>query len=230
VALDLAADGDADAARDALAYIGTDFGDLDRLVEDILAAARLDLGAVAGGLPLRRDRVMLTDLVEAAATRFQVLYPKDRLELQCDVALDALEGDGALLRRVVDNLIDNARKYSEPNSPIVVRLDNDAGAIVLSVIDRGMGIEAKDLPHIFTPFFRTDRSRTRKTGGVGLGLTLVRRIVNAHGGRVDVESQVGVGTRVRVRLPVAGVGAAVKSEGHAHFRTRPADPQHERAS
>jgi two-component system, OmpR family, sensor kinase len=230
VALDLAADGDADAARDALAYIGTDFGDLDRLVEDILAAARLDLGAVPGGLPLRRDHVLLTDVVAAAATRFQVVYPNERLELQCAEDLEPLQGDAALLRRVVDNLIDNARKYSEPNSPILVKLGNEAGAIVLSVIDRGMGIDAKDLPHIFTPFFRTDRSRTRKTGGVGLGLTLVRRIVNAHGGRVDVTSQVGVGTEVCVRLPVAGEDTAAKSDPRAHFRTRQADSRHERAS
>ncbi|HVZ34052.1 MAG TPA: ATP-binding protein, partial [Polyangiaceae bacterium] len=68
--------------------------------------------------------------------------------------------------------------------------------------DRGMGIEPSDLPHIFAPFFRADRSRTRKTGGVGMGLALVRRIVTAHGGSIDLTSAVGQGTEMQIRLPV----------------------------
>jgi two-component system OmpR family sensor kinase len=228
VALDLAADGDADAARDALAFIAEDFGDLDRLVEDVLAAAKLDLGtSVPGGLPLRRDRVALTELAAAAATRFQVVYPaEDRLQLRCDSGVQPVEGDAALLRRVVDNLIDNARKYSEPDSPISLWVRADSLGASLSVSDRGMGIDPADLPHIFTPFFRADRSRTRTTGGVGLGLTLVRRIVEAHGGRVEVRSEVGVGTEVCVRLPLVLAHAGTPQETPAYFRTSRADAIH----
>ncbi|HTV24337.1 MAG TPA: HAMP domain-containing sensor histidine kinase, partial [Polyangiaceae bacterium] len=156
VALDLAADGDAEAARDALANISTDWGDLDRLVEDVLAAARLDLGsAEPGGFPLRRDQVNVADLADAALARAQVVYPGERLELDVADDLPLIEGDGALLRRVIDNLIDNARKYSEPQSPIMLRLRREGtDGILIAVIDRGMGIDAADLPHIFTPFFR----------------------------------------------------------------------------
>jgi two-component system, OmpR family, sensor kinase len=222
VALDLAADGDAEAARDALANISTDWGDLDRLVEDVLAAARLDLGmSEPGSVPLRRDSVNLGDIADAAYERAQVVYPGERLELDIADDLPIIEGDSALLRRVIDNLVDNARKYSEPNSPITLRLrpNADRDGVRLSVIDRGMGIDAADLPHIWTPFFRTDRSRTRKTGGVGLGLTLVRRIVTAHGGSVDVKSSVGQGTEMHVTLPENGMRSASNTEKRAHFRT-----------
>jgi two-component system OmpR family sensor kinase len=220
VALDLATDGDAEAARDALANIATDWGDLERLVEDVLAAARLDLGSSEpGGFPMRRDAVNVSDLAEAAYERAQVIYPNERVELDIESNLPIIEGDVALLRRVLDNLVDNARKYSEPKSPIALSVRREADGVMIAVIDHGMGIEAADLPHIFTPFFRADRSRTRKTGGVGLGLTLVRRIVTAHGGSVDVKSTVGQGTEVYVRLPRDGVRAPSAADPRAQFRT-----------
>jgi two-component system, OmpR family, sensor kinase len=225
VALDLAAEGDAEAARDALANISTDWGDLDRLVEDVLAAARLDLGSTApGGFPLRRDPVTLAELAEAAQARAQVVYPNERLELDISPDLPSIQGDAALLRRVFDNLIDNARKYSEPGCPVSLRLWQDAERVCFAVIDRGMGIDAADLPHIFTPFFRADRSRTRRTGGVGLGLTLVRRIVTAHGGTVEVKSEVGQGTEVTVTLPAAATDAPPSER--AHFRTSAKESPH----
>jgi signal transduction histidine kinase len=223
VALDLATDGDAEASREALANISTDWGDLERLVEDVLAAARLDLGSSApGGLPLRRDRVNLTELALAALTRFQVVYPSEQLELELADDLPLIIGDGALLRRVIDNLVDNSRKYSEPRSTVTLRVFRQGERAVISVIDRGMGIDAADLPHIFTPFFRADRSRTRKTGGVGMGLALVRRIVNAHGGEIEVKSEVGQGTEVQVRLPNL-VPALAGNASREHFRTSDVD-------
>lgn len=223
VALDLAADGDAEASREALANISTDWGDLERLVEDVLAAARLDLGSSApGGLPLRRDHVNLTELALAALTRFQVVYPSERLELELADDLPPIIGDGALLRRVIDNLVDNSRKYSEPRSTVTLRVFRQGEQAVISVIDHGMGIDAADLPHIFTPFFRADRSRTRKTGGVGMGLALVRRIVNAHGGEIEVKSEVGQGTEVQVRLPNL-LPQLAGSSNREHFRTSDVD-------
>ena len=223
VALDLAADGDAEAAREALSYISTDWGDLERLVEDVLAAARLDLGSSdPGGLPLRRDQLSLTELAQAALTRFQVVYPNEQLELDVASDLPPMLGDAALLRRVIDNLVDNSRKYSEPRSPVTLRLRRDGEYVVISVVDHGMGIDAADLPHIFTPFFRADRSRTRKTGGVGMGLALVRRIVSAPGGEITVRSEVGQGTVVDVRLPSA-LAAAASGHPREHFRTPETD-------
>jgi len=108
-----------------------------------------------------------------------------------------------LLRRVIDNLLENAHKYTpDIDSPIQLAVRRDAGELILEVADRGIGIPADDLPRIFTAFFRGERSRSRETGGVGLGLTLARRIVEAHGGTIDATSTPNVGTTVRVAIPV----------------------------
>jgi signal transduction histidine kinase len=115
-----------------------------------------------------------------------------------------VDGDPVLLRRVVDNLLENAHKYS-PRAEHDVELRATPGGteVQLEVHDHGIGIAPEDLPHVFRPFFRADRSRARATGGLGLGLALARRIVAAHGGTITIESHVGEGTRAVVHLPLA---------------------------
>lgn len=120
------------------------------------------------------------------------------------VGLQFLEdGPGLLHDGAQDNLLDNAGKYSEPDSTVCLRVTVEAAGLQFEVADQGIGIDAADLSRIGTPFFRTDRSRARRTGGVGLGLALGRRIVDAHGGVLMLESQPGVGTTVRITLPTA---------------------------
>jgi signal transduction histidine kinase len=202
VALELAAEGDLDKARRHLAGIGADLGELDRLVEDVIAAAKLDLAAGGGtAWPVAREAVDLAAVARDAADRWREQHPDRVVELAVEGAVSGVSGDAALLRRLVANLLDNAGKYSEPPGPITIRVHAAGGDAVLEVRDRGIGIDPADLPRLFTPFFRTDRSRERGTGGTGLGLALVKRIAEAHGGEVAVESQVGQGTAVRVRLP-----------------------------
>jgi len=100
----------------------------------------------------------------------------------------AIHVDPVLFRRVIDNLLENAHKYTpDGDAAIELRVTRDASDgddVVFEVCDRGIGIPADDLPRIFTAFFRGERSRSRETGGVGLGLTLARRIVEAHGGAI----------------------------------------------
>jgi signal transduction histidine kinase len=116
--------------------------------------------------------------------------------------LPAIDADPVLFRRLIDNLLENAHKYTpERSSPIELSVQRDGDRVVFVIEDRGIGISAEDLPRVFTPFFRGDRSRSRETGGVGLGLTLAKRIVEAHQGTIDVASKVGAGTTVRVRVP-----------------------------
>jgi two-component system, OmpR family, sensor kinase len=117
--------------------------------------------------------------------------------------LPALDADPALLRRVLDNLLDNARKYSDDGAPVTLTARARAGDLDVEVRDRGIGMEAADVARLFTPFFRTDASRARGTGGVGLGLALARRVVEAHGGRISAESAPGAGTRIRFSVPAA---------------------------
>jgi two-component system OmpR family sensor kinase len=187
-----------DAARH-LQAIEEDVAELETLVGDLLTASRLDAG---GGLVLRREAVAPRALVEATVVRFSRLHPGREVASRLEDVPD-VEGEPALLARVLDNLLDNAARYSEPASPIEVSLAGDAGGIAIAVRDHGIGITPEDQARLFTPFFRADRSRDRHTGGVGLGLTLSKRIVEAHGGRIEVESRPGEGTTVRVSLPGA---------------------------
>ena len=202
VALDLASEGDAAMAREALGEIAEDLGELEVLVADVLRMARLDLAEGRAGTaipPLKAVRVEPRALLDSSVARFRSAHPERALTLEVPAALPECSGDPVLLRRVVDNLLDNARKYSEAD--IVLRASHTDDQLHLVVEDRGIGIAPEDLPLVAQPFFRADKSRARKTGGLGLGLSLARRIVEAHGGSLRIESAVGVGTSVHVQLP-----------------------------
>ncbi|RKH78509.1 sensor histidine kinase [Corallococcus sp. AB045] len=213
VALDLAAEGDAQTARELLPDITEDLSELERLVSDVLTTSRLELvtEGASGVPPLRLERVDANALLDKAVARFHTARPKHRLEVQVDGTLPTLEADPVLLRRVLDNLLDNAGKYSEPGTTVKLHARAAGDSLQVDIQDQGIGIEAQDLERVGTPFFRTDRSRARTTGGVGLGLALVRRILDAHHGRLTLESQPGQGTTARVVLP--GVGAADTPDG-----------------
>ena len=202
VALELAEEGNVERARQALGEIGADVAELERLVAEILAAARLDL-AGAGGLPLHRELLDPAALLGEVAQRFRSHHADRPLELEAPAGLPEVEADPALLRRLLGNLLDNAAKYSEAPAPITLAARADGEALLLEVLDRGIGVAAEDLPRLFTPFFRTDRSRARGTGGVGLGLALAKRIAEAHGGTVSAASRPEGGTVFLVRLPAA---------------------------
>ncbi|APR83389.1 Phosphate regulon sensor protein PhoR (SphS) [Minicystis rosea] len=207
VALEIAEEGDAETARAALHDIAQDLSELERLISDVLTAARLDLdeGPVGSGIPpLRREHIEVSGMLEHAAAKFRTAHPKRTLVVTLAPDLPEIDGDPVLLRRVVDNLLENARKYSaRDEGEIELHASVEEAMVHIEVRDRGIGIRPEDLPHVFRPFFRADRSRTRKTGGFGLGLALARRIVEAHEGTIALESTVGEGTRAIVRLPAA---------------------------
>lgn len=206
MALDLVREGDTARAADHLEDIEDDLEELERLLDDVLTTARLDLtqDATSGGLPpLHRRRISAAELVEAATARFRRRFPERRLSQRVAGDLPEIDADPTLLRRVLDNLLDNAAKFSEPDSLISLEASRskDASQLLIDVRDQGIGIAASELERIFEPFFRADRSRTRSTGGVGLGLVLARRIVEAHGGSITVESEPDRGSHFRVTIP-----------------------------
>jgi signal transduction histidine kinase len=207
VSLDIAAEGDADDQREALAEITEELTELERLVSDLLIAARLDLATDAPrALPaLQREPVQAQALLDSTVERFRRLHP-DR-ELVLEAAVDAmLDADVALLRRVFDNLLENAHKYSASAAdPITLRAAVDE-LLTVTIRDEGIGIHPKDQSGAFRPFFRADQSRTRATGGLGLGLALAKRIVDAHDGAIRLDSEPDHGTTVTVELPLAHGG------------------------
>ena len=103
---------------------------------------------------------------------------------------------------VIKNLIENALKYSSSSTKAVhLSLTQTSGHVFLIVKDFGEGIPAEHLPRIFDPFYRVDKSRSRETGGYGLGMSICKKIVEAHGGKIEIESTVGEGTTVTLSLP-----------------------------
>jgi heavy metal sensor kinase len=116
-----------------------------------------------------------------------------------------VEAQVPLLGQLVDNLLENACKYSEPGTPITIRLGKEKGQVLLTVEDQGCGIAPEDLPHVFEPFFRAGNARRLGLGGVGLGLAVAQRIAAAFRGTVGVESVAGHGSRFTLWLPQARV-------------------------
>jgi two-component system OmpR family sensor kinase len=213
VALEIAAEGDAAAARASLAEIALDLSEIEALIDDILTATRMELAAgkaETAGFALHRKPTAPASIAERAAQRFRARYPVRTLLLESAADLPGIDADAGLLRRALDNLLENAHKYSpDAAQPIALRLSRREQAVCFEVEDRGLGVPEEDLPRLFTAFFRGERSRSRGTGGVGLGLTLAKRIVEAHGGTITVESERGSGTLVRVLLPVGELGLSV---------------------
>lgn len=172
-------------------------GRLRRVVESLLFLARSEADAVLPGL----ER---TDLVKWIPSRLAVWAENARCgDLLFEPLLDEAGADiqPDLFGELLDALIDNALKYSPPGTPVTVRVGRDADGVWVEVEDRGCGIALEDVPRLFRPFFRSESARKRGVPGVGLGLAVVARIAAAMGGSVGVESEVGVGSRVRVRLP-----------------------------
>ncbi len=196
VALELAAE-DPVAAKDVLADVGTDLDEIDQLIADILTTARLD----AGRKDLAREPIAVGELAEAAIARFAARHPGRTLERSIDAhrADRRMRPDAAAPRPRQP-----ARQRGEVLRPAPVTLagrpERRRGR--LRVVDRGIGMSAEELERAGTPFWRADSSRTRKTGGVGLGLALARRIARAHGGDVTLASKLGQGTTARLRTPV----------------------------
>jgi two-component system, OmpR family, sensor kinase len=204
VAVDLMTDGMVDQSRELLPEISTDLAEVERLIEDVMMLARLELAqaeGLAAGTPLRREPTPIADVIERAVSRFRATHPARALVVADAPDLPTLTVDPVLLRRVLDNLLENARKYSEADTTIRVETRATPGAVTIAVVDHGIGIDGADLARMFTPFFRTDRSRGRTTGGVGLGLVLARRVIEAHGGTIRITSEPQQGTTVTFELP-----------------------------
>ena len=168
------------------------------LVEDLLLLARLDQGR-----PLARERVDLSALAIDAAADAQVLAPDREVTGAADEPVVVL-GDEARLRQVVGNLVQNALRHTPAGSPVTVAVVANEGRARLSVRDEGPGLPPEAAARVFERFYRADPSRTRASGGAGLGLSIVASIAAAHGGTARVETSLGEGADFIVELPLAG--------------------------
>ncbi len=175
-------------------------GQLNHLVDDLLEVSRITTGRVQ----LRQERIGLGGIVERAVESTHPLITQRRHALQVRLPTEPLwvHGDAARLEQVVVNLLTNAAKYTDEGGSISVNLALDEGQAVLRVRDTGIGIAPELLPRIFELFTQAERSLDRSQGGLGIGLCLVQRLVELHGGTVAVHSVLGHGSEFVMRLPV----------------------------
>jgi len=196
--------------------IGTMLEEVDRLT--LLTTMLLDLTRSEGRRPtMDCVSIDLCELAADAAGFLGVLAEEARVDVRLDLPAESIRtfGDWTALRQAFINLLDNAIKHSPPESVVVVSGFESGSYVELSVKDSGPGIPKNELPFIFDRFYRLDRSRSQprdKRGGFGLGLSIARRAVEAHGGRISVESAPGEGSLFRVTLPRAGTEKASADE------------------
>jgi signal transduction histidine kinase len=170
-----------------------------RLVDDVLTTARIE-----SRLPrLRREHIDLSEVCEVVA---EDLGHSDigrgrRIDVECQPENPQVWGDRGSLEQVLNNLVENALKYSDAPSPVTIKAAELPSGVELSVVDEGHGMHEDQLNSIFDRFHQIDSSMTRDRGGFGLGLYIVKSLVEAHNGSIEVESKPGHGSTFRIQLP-----------------------------
>lgn len=168
-----------------------------RLIESLLELARLD----AGQQQMKRMQFDLAQTARDCVTLVSPLAEARRVKIIFEAPPLPCTGDPERLGQVVTNLLTNAITYNNDNGEVRVSGETKSGSLILTVQDTGIGISAGDLPHVFDRFYRADKSRT--SGNTGLGLAISKAIAEAHGGAIEVSSQLGVGTVFTLRLPIS---------------------------
>ena len=190
VALEFLPDG---RAKDSIAG---DVTEMEKMINEILETARMH--HLHGKLKL--ERVVLSDLLKGVLSEFEHHPPGVQVD---DIPYEIVARiDPEQIKIVFNNILTNAVKFSNPDSePVQISIKNRPPNIRVQIVDNGIGIPADELPFIFEPFYRVDKSRTKDTGGYGLGLSLCKTIIEAHGGRIEIDSTPNVGTTVTLFFP-----------------------------
>jgi signal transduction histidine kinase len=200
--LEALADGMVDDPEAVQRYLKTaqrDIRSLSLLIDDLFQMAQID----AGGLQLDLSQNSLSDLISDTLESFSELAARQgiRLEGAVEPEVDPVCMDAARIGRVLNNLVGNALRHTNAQGQVNVTARREGQRVEVIVSDSGEGIQPQDLPHLFEQFYRGEKSRSRATGGAGLGLAISRGILQAHGGEIRVESELGKGTRFIFSLP-----------------------------
>lgn len=200
VAVELCEDspGNLEQIMSRLQGMGQDLSELEQLIDNVLISSRLEL--TGEGAQFRKQIVHAPAFFKEVSDRFQRYFPERELDLQINHPLPDLLLDPSLMHRVFANLLENAAKYSLTD-PIKMEASSSRDQVYFIVSDQGEGVPEEDLDRLFDPFFRSDRSRNRRTGGSGLGLTLCKRIVAAHGGDITAMLNTPAGMKFLITLP-----------------------------
>jgi len=209
--------------RDVIGSMLEEVEHLTRLAENLLALTRAESGAIA----LQRDRASLGALAEEVADSLRVLAEEKGQRLEVDASLPAFaEFDPSVLRQGLTNLLHNAIKYTPAGGSVRIAVLRLPGANVgIEIRDSGPGIPAAHRERIFERFYRADEARSRDAGGVGLGLAIARWAIEANGGRIELESELGAGSLFRIVLAEADARAAPRDPREARIAA-PLDLRH----
>ena len=190
----------AENVRERIGSVLEETEHMSHMAEGLFAISRLD----AGEAKMQHDRLDLAELVSSTAEQMQLLADEKKLAIDIDAKrVVTVEGDQTRLKQVVVNLLDNAIKYTPRGGSVSIQVFSFGTKATLEIQDNGEGIPQDALPHVFERFYRADKVRSREAGGAGLGLSIVRSIVLAHGGTVELQSTEGKGTNCKVDLPLA---------------------------
>jgi two-component system phosphate regulon sensor histidine kinase PhoR len=195
--------GKVDKAEENQRFLGIIQKHVDRLnsiIEDLLALSRIEQEDERKEIDFRQVKIEDTFKAAIQLCRPKAEEKKIRIDLDCEKDATAIF-DPTLIEQAVVNLLDNALKYSEPQSTVVLKSHRQNSELIISVQDHGIGIAQKHLPRLFERFYRVDKARSRNMGGTGLGLAIVKHIAQAHGGHVAVESELGEGSRFSIHVP-----------------------------
>jgi two-component system phosphate regulon sensor histidine kinase PhoR len=173
---------------------------LARLTDDLLRLSQLD----SDRLELEIDEVSVTQIVDSCLATAQHRASENGLKLSMDIPeqMPTVAGDQRRLAEVLQNLLDNARQYTLPGGEIVLSAEAHELEVVFTVADTGIGIPQADQSRIFERFYRVDAARSREAGGTGLGLAIAKHLIEAQGGRIWVESEIGKGSRFHFSVPI----------------------------
>jgi signal transduction histidine kinase len=201
--------GRAEGERQATEYlelISRENERLSRLIDNFLTFSRMERNKRA----FERERVDVGEAVRSAAGSVEERFtaPDCRLGVKIADDVSAVEGDRDALITVVLNLLDNAHKYTGESKDVTVTVRADGGSTCVSVADNGIGMTRRQARRVFDRFYQADQRLSRSAAGCGLGLSIVKFIVDAHGGSIDVDSRPGEGSTFTVRLPAAAMGEA----------------------
>lgn len=194
--------GDEHEMHQAAALLQAEIDGMGRLVDDLLLLARMDHAAEQATTPLHLSEVEPLPLLEEIAERARLLANGQDVVLEWPITeVQPIYADADLLRRALNNLLENALRHTPPGKQIRLSVVPEHQGCSFEVCDEGSGIAPEHLSRLFERFYQVDDARTRRRGSSGLGLSIVQAIVQAHGGTVQINSTLGVGTTVRLWLP-----------------------------
>jgi signal transduction histidine kinase len=189
-----------DSQKEALDMAVEEAERMAQLLQDWLNLTRSDNSVMA----LQMESLLLNDLVTEVAEMTEKFEHRE-IQLHIPPFPVSVKAERNQLMQILSHLLENAIQYSEAREPVTVRLTQAEDWAVIQVSDRGCGIPLSQQSRIFDPFYRVDPSRTRATGGAGLGLSLVKRLVENMGGEISVQSEPGEGSTFILKLPILGV-------------------------